>query len=120
MDLLRRWEAADAHIRIKTMRNGGISRNSNEALAMARGEWAVLLDHDDLLTPDALFEVVRASLTYPDAALIYSDKDQIGAEGTDRQHPLMKPAWSPDIMLNANYLTHLNMMRVDRLRDIGG
>ncbi len=119
--MLDRWAGQDPRICVHILsENGGISRNSDAALAMARGEWAVLLDHDDLLTPDALFELARAALEDPGAAMIYSDKDQVGADGLTRQHPLMKPAWSPDIMLNANYLTHLNMMRVDRLRAIGG
>jgi glycosyltransferase involved in cell wall biosynthesis len=118
--LLRDWEATDQRIKIRKIENSGIARNSNEALALARGEWAVLLDHDDLLTPDALFHLVRAGLADPDAALVYSDKDQVGADGSTRQHPLLKCAWAPDIMLNTNYLTHLNMMRVDRLREIGG
>jgi cellulose synthase/poly-beta-1,6-N-acetylglucosamine synthase-like glycosyltransferase/glycosyltransferase involved in cell wall biosynthesis len=121
MAVLRRWEAADVRIRVKTLtENGGISRNSDAALAMAKGEWAVLLDHDDLLTPDALFQLVRVALADPSVTMIYSDKDQVGSDGTIRQHPLFKPAWSPDIMLNANYLTHLNMMRVDRMRAVGG
>jgi cellulose synthase/poly-beta-1,6-N-acetylglucosamine synthase-like glycosyltransferase/glycosyltransferase involved in cell wall biosynthesis len=119
--VIRRWAAADPRVRVDILtENGGISRNSNAALAMAKGEWAVLLDHDDLLTPDALFHLVRTALADPDAAMIYSDKDLVGADGTIRQHPLFKPAWSPDIMLNANYLTQLNMMPVDRIRAVGG
>jgi glycosyltransferase involved in cell wall biosynthesis len=121
MAVLRRWEASDTRIRIEVLtENGGISRNSDATLAMAKGEWAVLLDHDDLLTPDALFHLVRVALADPNVAMIYSDKDQVGADGTTRQIPLLKQAWAPDIMLNANYLTHLNMMRVDRMREIGG
>lgn len=121
MAVLRRWASADPRIRVEVLaENRGISRNSDATLAMATGEWAVLLDHDDLLTPDALFELVRAALADPDVAMIYSDKDQVGADGATRQLALFKPAWSPDIMLNANYLTHLNMMRVDRLRAVGG
>ncbi len=120
-EVLRRWAASDERIRVNLLaENGGISRNSNAALEMARGEWAVLLDHDDLLTPDALFHLVRAALADADVAMVYSDKDQVGADGITRQHPLFKPAWAPEIMLGANYLTHLNMMRVDRLRSIGG
>ena len=44
----------------------------NAALSLAKGEFLALLDHDDCLTPDALFQVVKALQTQPDAGLLYS------------------------------------------------
>ena len=121
MDVLRAWQARDPRIRVEILaENRGISGNSDAAMHMARGEWALLLDHDDMLTPDALFEMVRALNADPTADFLYSDKDQVGPDGVTRMHPLFKGAWSPDTMLNANYLTHLDMFRMDRLREIGG
>ncbi|WFS25140.1 glycosyltransferase [Rhizobium rhododendri] len=117
----RDFSTKDTRIKLYlTKENAGISGNSNAALSIADGEWAVLLDHDDLLTPDALFEFGKAINANPDAGFIYSDKDNISSDGKKRFGPLLKPKWSPETMLNANYLTHLCAMRTAVLRKIGG
>ena len=100
--------------------NGGISRNSNAALALARGEFVVLLDHDDELTPWALHDLATKIAEVPDADFLYSDKDSIDAAGNLRQNPLFKPRWSPEMMYSVNYLTHLNAMRRSVVVDVGG
>ncbi len=113
--------SSDARIKIRLLaENLGISENSNQGLEMVEGQWTVLLDHDDLLTADALYEVARAINANPSAVFIYSDKDNVDRTGTHRFGPLLKPAWSPDILLNANYLTHLCAMKTRTLRAIGG
>ena len=61
--------------------NQGISGNSNEAIQMVTGEYIALLDHDDLLAPYALFEVVKMLNRYPNAEFIYSDEDKIDQNG---------------------------------------
>lgn len=112
---------ADERVRVIVLAaNAGISGNSNKALEMVSGDWVVLLDHDDMFTPDALFELARAVNADQNAVFIHSDKDLIDRTGTQRSMPLFKPGWSPDTMLNANYLTHISAMRADRLREIGG
>jgi glycosyltransferase involved in cell wall biosynthesis/SAM-dependent methyltransferase len=100
--------------------NLGIAGNSNAALALATGDWIVLLDHDDEIGPDALFRFAESLSLDPAADFLYSDKDMIDLEGKRHFSPLMKPAWSPDIMLNANFLTHLCALRTDLVRGIGG
>ncbi len=100
--------------------NGGIARNSNNALELANGNWIVLLDHDDLLTPDALSVIARAIEETPDTVFVYSDKDMIDRAGRNTSNALRKPAWSPDMMLNANYLTHICAIPTQRVREIGG
>ena len=100
-------------------KNGGISRNSNAALDIATGDYLALLDHDDLISPDALYEIAQAIVANPGVDLVYSDKDMIDEAGRIRQSPLFKPTWSPEIMLSANYLTHFNAMRRERVLEIG-
>jgi cellulose synthase/poly-beta-1,6-N-acetylglucosamine synthase-like glycosyltransferase/glycosyltransferase involved in cell wall biosynthesis len=121
LDIARKAVACDPRIRLEILsENRGISGNSNVALEMATGEWSVLLDHDDLLSPEALFQVARALNAEPEADFIYSDKDMVDRFGRQRYEPLLKPDWSPEVMLNANYLTHLCAMRTETLRIIGG
>lgn len=119
--VLQEYAAVDARIRVLALtENGGISRNSNAALAMARGQFVALLDHDDEFTPWALHDMASAIAQYPETDFFYSDKDSINADGTLRQHALFKPEWSPEMLYSVNYLTHLNVMRRSCLEQIGG
>ena len=113
--------ASDGRIKVKFLdSNLGISGNSNRALAMSTGEFLALLDHDDTLAPFALFEVVERLNRDPLLDFIFSDKDQLSEDGRRRMEPLFKPAWSPELILCANYLTHLCVLRTERVRSIGG
>ncbi len=118
---LQQRVAADKRFTIRLLEaNGGISLNSDAALELVAGEFVALLDHDDTLTPWALFEVVQRLQSTPDLDFIYSDKDGITADGSMRLNALFKPEWSPEMLHSVNYLTHLNVMRTSILREIGG
>ena len=94
---------------VRRENTGGISAASNSGLERARGEWISLLDHDDVLEPDALFEVVRYLQGNPETDLIFSDEDKITEEGLAA--PQFKPDWSPDFLLSYNYLCHFTTIR---------
>lgn len=99
--------------------NGHISAATNSALEIANGEFVALLDNDDELAPNALYEVVKALNTNKSLDLIYSDEDKIDAVGK-RYDPHFKPDWSPDLILNQNYVSHLGVYRTEIARNIGG
>jgi hypothetical protein len=65
-----------------------------------------LLDHDDELAPDALFEFARALNEDGAIDLLYSDEDLISIDGV-RYEPILKPAWSPENLESYMYLGHL-------------
>jgi glycosyltransferase involved in cell wall biosynthesis len=110
----------DKRIKVTNLsRNRGISVATNAALGLATGEFTGFLDHDDILYPDALFEVVRLLNHDPTIDYIYSDEDKIDQEGK-RKDPFFKPDWSPDFILSGNYVTHFSVYRNSLLHTIGG
>ncbi|HEU5081512.1 MAG TPA: glycosyltransferase [Opitutaceae bacterium] len=115
-------ELASSDPRIKVVhrpKNGHISAASNSALELATGEFTALLDHDDEITPNALFEVVTALNHHPEVDLVYSDEDKIDEDGR-RLEPYFKPDFLPDLYLGQNYTSHLSVYRTSVLRDLGG
>lgn len=121
-DLLLRMAASDPRIKVRRLeKNGGISAASNAAFEMAEGEYIALLDHDDELTPDALFRVVEAINAQPDADFIYSDECKID-DTPDRRlfHFILKPDWSPEIMFNGMITGHLTVYSKELVENVGG
>ena len=117
---LERNAAADARIKLTFReKNGHIAACSNSALALATGEWCALLDQDDLLTADALAQAALEIDAHPNAGLIYSDEDKIGAAGA-RSDPFFKPEWNPELFLGQNFINHLGLYRTDLMRRVGG
>jgi len=118
--ILTKYEHQDKKIKLKLLNeNRGISENSNQALSLATGEFIGLLDHDDELTNDALYEVVKLLQIHPEADLIYSDEDKIDIKGK-RSDPFFKPDWSPDLLLSQNYLSHFGVYRKKIIDKING
>lgn len=100
--------------------NLGISGNSNAALALAEGEYVVMVDHDDILEVDALEQLVAVIEREPDVDFIYSDSDLTDHDNLYVYNPLYKPVWSQETLYSANYITHLSVIRTSLLRQIGG
>ena len=99
--------------------NGHISAATNSALALARGDFVALMDHDDVLPPNALYEVAAELNAHPDADLIYSDEDKIDENGR-RFAPYCKPDWNSDLLLGQNYINHLSVIRRSLIERLGG
>jgi hypothetical protein len=111
----------DARIRYERLeRNLGIADNTNAALAMARGEWILFMDHDDTITEDALAEIALAAYEHPQAELIYSDEDKIHAGGGGGYDPHFKPDYDPVLLERVNYISHLTAVKRSLLERIGG
>jgi glycosyltransferase involved in cell wall biosynthesis/SAM-dependent methyltransferase len=119
--LLDTYAATDSRIQVRYLdQNLGISANSNQALEMVSGEYSVLLDHDDLIAPNALYEIVGQINQDRDTDVVYYDEDKISADGKHRNSPWFKPTqWSPELLLSTNYLMHA-AIRTSLLKDLGG
>jgi O-antigen biosynthesis protein len=118
--VLAECEASDFRIRIVYRKsNGHIAVASNSALELANGEFLALLDHDDEMSPDALFHIARIINKRPDLDLIYSDEDKIDAHGR-LFDPHFKPDWNIDLFYSLNLITHLCVLRTELVKKLGG
>lgn len=120
-DILKEYSARDSRIRFRTLpENLGIAGNSNAALDMAQGDYIVLADHDDTLSPDALYECASVLENYPETELLYSDEDKISFSGKKYFEPNFKPDFNPDYLYGTNYICHLFVFRKDFYERFGG
>lgn len=120
IDMLETHRREDDRIRVTRLPSQqGIAAATNAALALATGEFAGLLDHDDELKPHALGEVALAIDGEPDVDLIYSDEDKRDPDGR-LVDPFFKPDWSPDHLMSRNYVCHFLVMRRGLLEKLGG
>jgi len=118
--ILERAHAEDPRIQVQLREeNGGIVAASNDALAMASGEFVALLDHDDALHPDALALVNEALRAEPEADYAYTDEDKIDRAGR-HQPPFFKPDWSQERMRTQMYTCHLSVLRRSLVEEVGG
>ena len=99
--------------------NGHISEATNSAVSLATGEYIGLVDNDDLLTKDALYEVVKKLNEDNTLDMIYSDEDKINPAGF-RCDPHFKPDFSPDTLMSLNYICHFTVLRKSIMDSIGG
>lgn len=119
--VLTEFEARDSRIKVVYRKeNGHISAASNSAIEIARGEYLAFIDNDDLLKPEALYEMVKEINQNPELDLIYSDEDKISANGEIRLDPFFKPDWSPDSFLGHMYMCHFIMYRRLLVNELGG
>lgn len=119
-ETLKRYED-DKRIKIEYRKeNGHISRATNTGIAMADGEYIGLLDCDDILARDALYEMVKLLNDNPEYDFIYSDEDKVNENGKKRQEPFFKPDWSPDTFMSIMYTCHFSIFRKSLIDELGG
>jgi O-antigen biosynthesis protein len=97
-------------------KNVGISEASNAAIAMTTGDFIALMDHDDEITIDALYHVVKLLNEHQDADIIYSDECKVDEQGVLSDY-FFKPQWSPELLINLMYMGHLTVYRKAFLLD---
>lgn len=103
-----------------TGNNLGIAGNTNEALKRATGDYIALLDHDDLLPVNCLYEIVKAINEDPDIEFIYTDEDKITTTDKPRFEPHFKPDFAIDTLRGNNYICHFSVFRKDLMQKLEG
>lgn len=113
--------AAHPQIRVvQRAENGGIVVASNDALREAGGKLVAFLDHDDMLVPTAIEQVVIASQANPTAEALYSDRGHIDEAGERVGRDFLKPRWSPERLRGNMYIAHLTVLSREAALAVGG
>lgn len=119
--VLEQYMKKDSRIRVSELtENKGIAGNTNAALEMAEGEFVGLLDHDDLLAPNALYEVVRALEADWELDAVYTDEDKVTTELDEHFQPHLKPDFNLDLLRSNNYICHFFVVRRSVVKKAGG
>jgi GT2 family glycosyltransferase len=119
--IIKEYAAKDSRIRYTFLeQNQHIARATNEAIALATGEFVALLDHDDLLWPNALYEVVKALNEDRGLDFLYTDEDKITEDRFEHLAPFFKPDWNPDFLRSVNYMAHFAVIRKEIVERIDG
>jgi GT2 family glycosyltransferase len=118
--ILEEEASKDSRIRwVRREKNGHICAATNDAIALATGEYVALMDHDDILPPHALYSVAVELMAHPETEMLFTDEDRIDDNGR-RHSPYFKPGWSPELLLSQNFICHLGVYRRSLLNKIGG
>ena len=112
--------SSDKRIKFKFLdTNHHIAGATNKGIKIANGEFISLFDHDDILRPDALFEIVSVLNVNKELDFIYTDEDKIAGDDMHRSDPFFKPDWNPDLLYSINYITHFITIRKTILDKFG-
>lgn len=119
---LARYEADERICYVPLAENAGIAENTNVGIDAATGDYIALFDHDDLLTPDALYEMAceleRAKESGITLQMIYSDEDKCNSDGSRFYEPHYKPDFNLDLLLTNNYICHFTAVKAELLKEL--
>ena len=119
--VLRQYRERDSRIIWKKLEeNKGIAENTNEAFSMATGDYIGLLDHDDLLAPNALYEIASALEGDREIEVLYTDEDKVRGDELEHFQPNLKPDFNEDLLCSNNYICHFFVVKRSLLEETGG
>ena len=119
--ILKEYASADRRICVRDLgENLGIAGNTNAALTMASGEFVGLLDHDDLLAPNALYEIVKKLNEDRELDAVYTDEDKVTTDLSEHFQPHLKPDFNLDLLRSNNYICHFFVVRKTIVDKVGG
>lgn len=120
-EIIKGYMKGDSRIKYKKLKeNRGISENTNEALKMAKGDFICLFDHDDVLEPDALYEMMKVLSDAPNTDIIYTDEDKLESDSNRYFGPNFKPDFDLNLLRTNNYICHFFAVRKTIVKRIGG
>ena len=119
--ILKEYTANDARVKVTDVpENEGIAQNTNKALEIADGTFIGLLDHDDVLAENALYEVVKELKKAVDTDVIYTDEDKVSTAMDEYFSPNFKPDFNLDMLRSNNYFCHFFVAKKELIETVGG
>ncbi len=119
--IVREYQKSFPSIHFRALdKNLGIAGNTNAALELASGDYIALLDHDDFLAPNALYELVQAINSQKQADILYTDEDKYDSRRKRYYEPIFKPDFDPEYLLSCNYITHFYVVRKSIADEVQG
>lgn len=120
-DFVDKIVASDDRIKYEKLdKNEGISGNTNATLKYVTGDFVALLDHDDTLSPDCLYEIVKVINENPEVEFLYTDEDKIDQESVYRYDYHFKSDFAPDLFRTNNYICHFSVYKKELMDKLGG
>jgi len=117
--LLLNYAASDPRIKLVFREiNGHISKATNSAIELATGDFMCLMDNDDEIAPNALYEFAHLLNQDAQIDMIYSDEDKIDIHNK-RYDPFFKPDWSPESLEGSMYTAHFACYQMSIVREVG-
>ena len=106
----------------KLAENKGIAENTNAGLQYVTGDYIALLDHDDILTADALYEFALAieegKKQEVELQMLYSDEDKCDGDGATFYEPHHKLDFNLDLLLTNNYICHFTAVKTALFKEL--
>jgi glycosyltransferase involved in cell wall biosynthesis len=102
--------------RVIFQENQGVCRTRNNALALARGEYILPVDSDNLIKPEFVYKAIEILDDRPDVSIVYSDSILFGEEEGVR---IAGPFNLQRLMLN-NFIDNCSVYRKSMTDRIGG
>lgn len=119
--ILKEYAENDARVKVTDVpENEGIAQNTNKALKIAKGAFIGLLDHDDVLAENALYEVVKELNKVVDTDVIYTDEDKVSTAMDEYFSPNFKPDFNLDMLRSNNYFCHFFVAKKELIEAVGG
>lgn len=119
--IIQEYAECDARIKVRKLNsNKGIADNTNAAISMCTGDYVGLLDHDDLLEPNALYEIRKVIDKNKDVDVIYTDEDKISMDGKVFYDPHFKSDYNRELLRSNNYICHFFVVKKEILKKTGG
>lgn len=120
-EYVKKHYSKESRIKYKKLKkNEGISSNTNEALRMAVGEYVMLSDHDDIVEPNALYEIVKVLNRHPELDIVYTDEDKVSFDDKQYFGPHFKPDFNIGMLRSNNYICHITVIRKKIMDEIQG
>ena len=108
------------YLRLKE--NAGIAENTNQGLKAVSGDYVGLLDHDDVLTENALYEMAerieREKEKGVQLQMLYSDEDKCNGDRTEYYERNIKEKFNLDLLLSNNYICHFMVMKRELMQSL--